>query len=191
MYRLLADDGAFATSLHIVILATYGAEAYNWDPLEVIMRLEEDFNVRVTDMNENKIKAIMLATATDLFYENPEAFRGTCETLTNGDPAIEVVEILTVPEALWGVYEVELNHGPEELSPRVQAVLDRVLAAEVLEPGEMPEDGDIYGHVWPYLQERRQDLVNQLTDLGVPPSDVPTIETPDPLQAAQETLQAQ
>lgn len=190
VYRLLADDGAFATSLHIVLLAAYGPSIYEVDPLELILRLEEDFNVRVTDLNENKIKAILLATATDLFYDNPEAFRGTCETLTNGDPGVEVVEILTIPEVLWGVWEVELNHGATDLSPRVQDILDRVLAAEVLDPEDSGVD-DIYGHVWPYLQERRQDLVNQLVELGVPPTDVPPLETPEPLQEAAETLQVQ
>ncbi len=190
VYRLLADDGSFATSLHIVLLAKYGSVIYEVDPLELILRLEEDFNVRVTDSNENKIKAILMATATDLFYDNPEAFRGTCETLTNGDPGVEVVEILTVPEVLWGVWEVELNHGPQELSPRVQAILDRVLAAEVLDPGEAAE-GDIYDHVWPYLQERRQSLVDQLTELGVPPSDIPPLETPTTMVEAQDALQAQ
>lgn len=176
VYRLLADDGTFATCLQIVCLASYGPEIYQVDPLELILRLEEDFHVRVTDSNENKLKAILLATQTDIFYENPEAFRGTCETLTNGDPGLEVVEILTVAEACWGLYEVELNHGPHELSQNVQAVLDRVIASEGLDPDES-DTKDAFGHVWPYLQERWNDLASQLQELGVDIADLPPMES--------------
>lgn len=194
VYRLLADDGTFATCLQIICLAAYGPEIYQVDPLELILRLEEDFSVHVADGNENKLKAILLATQTDIFYENPEAFRGTCETLTNGDPGLEVVEILTIAEACWGLYEVELNHGAQELSPRCQAVLDRTIASEGLDPEES-DTQDAFGHVWPYLQERWGDLAGQLQELGVDMADLPPIETaaavrdePDPATALVPAL---
>lgn len=178
VYRMLSDDGTFATCLQIICLAAYGEAIYQEDPLEILLRLEEDFHARVTTSNENKLKAILLATSTDIFYENPEAFRGTCETLTNGDPGLEIVEELTVPEALWGVYEVELNHGPNPLSPPVQAFLDRVIAGE---GDDIEESGseDAFAHVWSYLQDRQDELVAQLTELGIDPSDIPPIQSQD------------
>lgn len=175
---MLSDDGTFATCLQIICLAAYGEEIYQVDPLELLLRLEEDFNVRVTQANENKLKAILLATETDIFYDVPEAFRGTCETLTNGDPGLEIMDDLTVPEVLWGVYEVELNHGPNPMSPPVQALLDRTIADEG-DDSEVSGSDDPFNHVWAYLNDRRMDLGEQLSDLGIDPSQLPPIQPQD------------
>ena len=182
VYRLLADDGTFATCLQIVCLASYGPEIYQVDPLELILRLEEDFHVRVTDSNENKLKAILLATQTDIFYENPEAFRGTCETLTNGDPGIFTLDQLTVAEVFIALYEVELNHGPGEFSPQVQVIIDQVISLEADDPAEATSD-DPSEYVWAYLRDQHEELKNQLISLGVDPADLPPMDIPERLES--------
>ena len=181
VYRALSDDGTFATCLHIICLANYGADIYAWDTLELLRRLEEDFNVRVTDDNENKLNAILMATSTDIFYEDPEAFRGICETLTNGDPGVGMLDTLTLPEAVFGLYEVEVNHGPNVLSPRVQAVLDQAMRTEATDSESAGADAGDYALA--YLEDRRQDLIRQLQELGIPTAGLPPIQA-DP-QASQ------
>lgn len=194
MYRALSDDGTFATCLHIILLASYGEEIYQVDPLELLLRLQEDFNVQVTDSNENKLKAILLATETDIFYEDPEAFRSISETLTNGDPGIDLLDRLTVPEVFLGIYEVELNHGPHEFSPPVMSIIDNVIAVEADES----DTDDPSEYVWNYLRQQRQRLVDQLQDLGISTIDVPQIDptrslenagaSPDLVEVAQAIL---
>lgn len=183
VYRMLSDDGTFATCLQIICLAAYGEAIYQEDPLEILLRLEEDFHVRVTTSNENKLKAILLVTATDIFYENPEAFRGTCETLTNGDPGIDLMDDLTVPEIMLALYEVELNHGPRELSPAVMAVVERVIQKEAVDL-ETQSSGDPMQYVWDYLQEQHDLLLAQLTELGIATEDLPPMDSPEPLANA-------
>ena len=188
VYRALADDGTFATCLHIICLTQYGEEIYTWDILELLTRLEEDFNVRVTDDNENKLNAICMATSTDIFYEDPEAFRGICETLANGDPGIGMLENLTLPEAVFGLYVVELNHGPNPLSPGVQAVLDRVVNGEA-DDSESSGDTEGMGYLFGYLEDRRQSLKRQLEDLGVATQGLPPI-SPEALSGTRPAMDA-
>lgn len=187
VFRLLTDDGTFATVLQTVALAMYGPDIYEVDAMEVILRLEEDFNATVTQENENKLKAILLATATNAFYEDPEAFRGTCETLSNGDPGIEVMDSLTVPEVMWGMYEVELNHGPGDLSPSVEAIVERVTGMEAEDLDETLGD-DAYAYVWSYLQEQHRMLSNQLQALGVSPQNIPPVTDPTAISDTEDLV---
>jgi hypothetical protein len=77
---LLADTETTATVLHMIILAAYGDEVYGSlehniepaDPVELWLRIKEDFSVNVPESNENKLNALMLALSTDAFYEDQE-----------------------------------------------------------------------------------------------------------------------
>jgi hypothetical protein len=174
VFQMLSDDGTFSTCLHIIALKTYGAEIYDLDPIELFTRLEEDFGARITQDNENKMNAVLMATATDAFYEHPEAFRGICETFADGDPGLDVMDELTVAEITWGVYEANLNHGDDELSPGVQALIAASMQAEALDQDEEGSD-DASSNVWAYLDERWQELASQLERLGIPRTDMPAI----------------
>ena len=184
VYRLISDDGTFATVLHIICMVAYGEEIYQVDPLELLIRLEEDFGVRVTDDNENKLKAILIGTSTDIFYEEPEGFRSICETLTNGDPGIEVMDTLTISEVAWALYEIELSHGPGEFRPEVLRIIEQVISSEAIDP-EDGTDVDPYEYIWAYIKEVHQTLTGQLIELGIPPSDIPSPETPAILTPGQ------
>jgi len=182
---MLGDDGTLATCLQIIALTAYREEIYQVDPMEIVMRLEEDFNTRLTDDNENKLKAILLATSTDAFYENPEAFRGIGNTLLNGDPGLAQLDPLTIPEVLWAVYEVELNHGPMPFHPGVEAFMEQALNQEMTDPEGEPIEADPYQYAWDFMQELHTRLKHQLTRLGVPASHLPPIETPHLLHQGQ------
>jgi hypothetical protein len=178
IFRLLTDDGTFATVLHIVALEAYGEDIYDVDAMEVVMRLEEDYNAKLTQENEDKLKAILVATATEAFFEDPEAFRGICETLSNGDPGVELMDSLTGPEILWGLYEVELNHGPGEVTPTVQGTIDAVLASEGLDPEDENFAQDTHAHYWAFMQETHARLTEQLKRLGLHSQDIPPVDDP-------------
>lgn len=182
---MLADDGTMATCLQIIALAAYGEEIYRVDPMEIVMRLEEDFHTRLTDDNENKLKAILIATCTDVFYEDPEAFRGIGNTLLVGDPGLNQLDPLTIPELLWALYEVELNHGPREVLPGVQALIDQILEGEMTDPEGDPVQEDPYQYAWDFAKAMHKRLAHQLTDLGVPGGDLPPIHTPSLLHEGQ------
>jgi hypothetical protein len=185
--RLLADDGTLATPLQVIALTVYGPEIYEVDPMEIVLRLEEDFHVKLTETIENKLKSILLATSTDIFYEDPQAFTSICNTLINGDPGLDNFDPLTIPEVLWGIYEVELNHGPHEVHPGVQSLIGSVLEEEMTDSEGGPVESDPYQYAWDFMNELHSRLRRQLGDLGVPEGLLPPIKTPEML--AQEQVQ--
>lgn len=176
--KLLLDDATLATILHIICLGCYGEEIYQVDPIELYARLEDDFGAKLTEANENKLQAILTATATDLFYETPDAFRSICNALSAGDPGIDGLDDLTVPEILWGLYEVELNREPTEMNPAIANLIATEIAEEAQDP-DFAEDPTAYVHG--FMADRHQDLVQQMAELGVHHAP-PPIKPPEPPQ---------
>lgn len=173
VYRLLTDSACSATVLHIICLAKYGEDIYQVEPLELYLRLEEDFGAKLPEENENKLSAILLATATDVFYQDPEAWRGICNTLSEGDPGLDYLEAPTLAEQMWALYEVELNHGPAEMSPVIQRLMGRALDNETddLDSGEDP-----YGSLKAFMLDNWHSLARQLAELGVPNREIPPLD---------------
>ena len=172
VHRALSDDATFATVLHAVALISYGPEIYEWEPLALYLELEKDYGVTLTEDNESKLQAIMLATQTDLFYEDPEGFRGICNTLASGDPGLDGLDELTLAEALWGMYEVELQRDPAPMQPGVEKMLQSTILAEAKDLETDPLE-DPAGYLIDYVEERRQQLQKQLTELGIPAMELP------------------
>lgn len=145
--RLLADPETSATTLHLIVLTTYGDAVYGdpdqglmpIDPVLLWALIREDFGVTVPESNENKLNALITAISTDAFYETEEAFVATCLALYNGDMGDIVngiLEDITAPEALWGMYEVALNRNDDmDFHPSIIARILRELA-------DAPEDTD-------------------------------------------------
>ena len=177
---LLEGNNTFATVLHIILLVMYGEDIYTVDPIELYMRLEEDFNCKLDETNENKIQAILIATKTDLFHQDPEVFHTVCNTLTEGDPGITMMDPVTLPEAVWGMFEVEANHGEADVAPAVDVVLEEIMESDL-------DDADLanpYAHVQGFMEERHALFKDQLTRIGVDPLLVPPLPQPDHLSHA-------
>ena len=179
VYLALADPETMATTLHVILLSSYGEEIYETDPVDLYLRLEEDFGVRPTEEVESRINAILMATSTDLFYQDPHAFMAICETLTNGDPGIDIMEPLTLPEIMWADWEVELNRPPGHMSKAVERLIHKAMETEAGDHDtEDLFDSDNYGYLMLYLEARREELKNQLEKLGATTADLPPIQGP-------------
>lgn len=169
----ILDDDTFATVLHIICLSEYGEDIYEVDPLEVYARLQDSFGAQLSQTNEQKLQAILLATSTEAFYDDERAFAAVCNTLLNGDPDFDGIGDLTVAEIFWALYEVELNHGEEEVSPAIR----NMIAREVEE-----EADDSTGHedlrpnyVLRELAEHVNSLRKQLRLIGIRDFDLPPV----------------
>ena len=171
VYLALTDSETLATVLHGILIATYGQEIYEVDPMEIFLRLEEDYGAQPAEEVENRIHAILLATTTDVFYTDPDAFTAICDTLTNGDPELEGMEALTVAEVVWGVYEVELNHPGAKMSAQVHALVQRTIESEAEEAGD-------YQYVFQFLQEQRERLKHQMEKVGFKDFELPPVQPP-------------
>lgn len=162
--ELLESTETLATVLHAIVLTAYGEQIYSVDPVELYATIEEDFNCTLPVEAENRLQALFLAITTDAFYQDVEAFESICDALHSGDigDAVEgLFEQLTMPELLWGLYEVELNReDSEQFSAAVGALIAEVSQREYSENGfQYADDG---------LEEMKVDLHTQLRKLGVP-----------------------
>lgn len=173
-HRALADDATLATVLHVIALQLLGEEIYTLDPIELYLRLEESTGARVTDDNESKLQAILTATSTDLFFENPEAFRGIVNTLSEGDPGFMFLEQPTLAEVLWAIYEVELNHEGGKLKQPVQSYVIEALGSEV---NEQSVDGSTsaYEHAFSFVEENRERMIEQMEAIGLTDFELPPV----------------
>ena len=171
VFLALTDPDTFATVLHAILIKTYGDEINDIDPVEIFLRLGEDYGAEPCEEVENKIQAILLATTTDVFYNDPDAFTAVCETLANGDPGMEQLEQLTLAEVIWGVYEVELNHPGAEMSKQVHKLVQQTVEAEAEEAGD-------YQYIFNYLHEQRDALKHQLEKVGFKDVQLPPVQPP-------------
>lgn len=185
VFSAITDDGTFATVLHIIALHTYGPEIYDLELLEIRQRLSEDFHADLSEQNESKLNAVLLATSTDAFYNDPEAFQAICNTLVDGDPGLDVLSDLTIPEIMWGMYEVNLNHGEDQFGPRVEAVINQVIEGESNEPENEEEDPMAY--IDSAMEEAREKLRHQLEEIGIDTPDLPPVraDSKPPLLATE------
>lgn len=174
-FKALSDDATFGTTAHVIALATFGEEVYTMDPLELFMNLEETYKMELSDEVAEKLQALLLATTTDAFYEDATAFRAICNTLVEGDPGFDSFDNLTVPEIMWAIYEVELNHPGGEFSKQVQEIIEKEMEEEVEDLDELDEAIKV-----PYyhraLRQLRDELAEQLELVGFSNHSLPKVE---------------
>lgn len=173
---VLQNPDAFATTLHTIVLKQYGADLIYGnpeqdidplDPLVLFSYLEEDFGINISEEHENKLNAIMLATSTTAFYENPIAFSSICLAITTGDLGDIVngtFDDPSLPEMIQGIMEVQLNHSEDtQFSDPVEEYIRNILDDESLDDLDDPELDKIENKV-------KRELFTELTGIGVPES---------------------
>lgn len=176
---ILSNPDAAATVLHAIALGAYKDELYGdyengiepMDPVELWLRLKDDFHAVTHENNENKLNAIMLGVSSDIFYEDPAAFTGICMSLYDGDlgdMVDGVIEDLTVPEMLWGIYEIELNRDDQvPFSSAIVRLIDEIISQEADE-----RFGGSNPAVLPYFEEiikiKQEDMFEQMRYIGWP-----------------------
>jgi len=139
LHRVFSDSSTTATVLLSCLYSLYGAKIFDADLLEIILRVKQDIGVEMPNSLENKIGAAITALTTPWYGQEPEVFISVNKSLTSGvfDAAAPDMNSIEVEEILWGMYEVELLAGePLEISPRVEAVIDRAIADGSQESGK-------------------------------------------------------
>lgn len=173
---LFRDPETCGSVILIILLATYGEEIFDLDPLEIYVRIQEDFHATLTEEGENKLNAIMMALSTNAFYEDPLAFRSISSALYDGDIGDLVegsLEDLTIPEILWAVYEVGLLRDETEeteFSPAVQRVMEEEMSNEAEEMDI--EEAEVVPHYERFVEEMKMELHQQLRKIGLVEDDL-------------------
>lgn len=125
--QLLQDPGTTATTLHAIALTALGSECYGQDVggAELTAWLHDIFDAEIHEDNLNKLQAIILASKSDLFFINEEAFISVCNSVCGDDPGMQYADDLTMMELFLGVAEVVLNH-PDPVPQFEPVILDRM-----------------------------------------------------------------
>ena len=168
--ELLSDDSTFATIAHIIAYGTYGDDTYNMDVLELFQNLADDYKTELSQDVCQKLQAIILATTTDAFFQDKEAFRAVCNTLIEGDPGFMIMDDLTVIEILWSTYEVSLNHPGSDFSNAVQLLIDKELREEGVDSEEEAEEMPYYDRA---MDSLTASFKKQLRKLGLDANTLP------------------
>ncbi len=174
--ELFRNPDTCGSVILIILLSTYGEELFEMDPVEIYVRIQEDFHSTLTEEGENKLNAIMMALSTEAFYEDPLAFRAIASALYDGDLGDIVegaLEDLTVPEILWAVYEVGLlrdDTEEPEFSPAVKRVMEEEMSSEA-EELDM-EQAEVIPYYERFVEEMKADLHAQLRSIGLVEEDI-------------------
>lgn len=140
VFNALQNPETYATVLLAICLINYGNETFQVEPLVLFQWLKEDFGTELHEDNENKLQAILIALTTDYFFTDLSVFQNICKTLESGDPDLSAENPLTdpatIPEIMWGVYEVALNSEDQIIdnlpfSPQVDNFITKVLDTDV------------------------------------------------------------
>jgi hypothetical protein len=141
VFTALQDPETFATTLLTICLIMYGDETFQIeDPIVLFKFLEEDFHTELHENCENRLQAILIALKTDYFWNDLEVFKSICQTLFGGDPGVfgdfVYQDDITVPEILWGMYEVALVSDKNvvetvDYAPAIQLFIDTLLKTDV------------------------------------------------------------
>jgi hypothetical protein len=82
---VLADEEVPALVLAAVVLRKYGPEALEWQPELLRDELEQDYGVKVSGLQSDKLQAVFTLLLTDLYEGQWEVFE-TVGHLLNGQP---------------------------------------------------------------------------------------------------------
>lgn len=204
--QLLSDAGTKATVLLVIAMTVYGSDALfgrapsesdpgedAWDPAILFNQLEQDFSVSIPPENENKLQALLMAVATDAFYEDLETFMAVCNSVDSGDLGDLVngfFEEVTVPEILWACYEVLVNRGSDtvEFSPPVSAFIEEIVSDEAEENEEVGDSvEEVTSYFDRFLREEQEELVSQLQTLGLPHDYIEHLRSMSPADSLDNT----
>lgn len=165
--RLLQDPDTLALPLCLILEdaigdaeLTYGPDAV--DPNAAFQLLEDKYDVTLPEAARNRLQAVLLLRATELFESDPDAFAAVALAFADGqigDMFAGVVEHITATEALWAVVEASIvDPYMREMQRPVASFIDDLLEEPTEETDE--EDDD--------LLDMLETLKVQLQKLRVP-----------------------
>lgn len=121
----LKDPHAPGSVLLAVALNKYGTECFKWEPSSLRYELEEDFSVKLTDLQADKLQAAITLYTTDQIESNWHAFNVACHVLNNEYVDHEIFDYPLEAEYIIGVLpEFEFLRNDEDgivFSPEVNA----------------------------------------------------------------------
>jgi len=129
---------ADATVLNAMVLAKYGEEALEWDPVTIQMEIQDDFGVTPAREAMDKICAMQIVMATGDFFGRVDAFRNIVNTIANGQPFFQTFTPLQAEEIAIALATVGMNRDMLPFAPAVQELVRLSLKGDGYSEEEFP-----------------------------------------------------
>jgi len=182
--NLLQDGQTFATTMVAIVLNEYGADAFTWDPETLRMEIADDFQVKMSTPNFDRLMAgVALMTGND-FYQSLPDFINICNILSGSSYDPETWDPADSTEIAWGITEALLLSPPDEdeenpFAEEIVAYIGKQLDAEgiINPPGvlqialrdtdpnmtigkEYSDDPVMYATIYEFEAEKTGDIDN-------------------------------
>jgi len=124
----------FASVLLTMFLDKFGTEALDWDPTTILLEIEEEFNVDLSQLALDKLLTAIQILTTDRFYKSLPDFIAFCNVLSGDTYRPDMWDPADAEEVSWGLTEALMIYPPddddqepftEEIRAYIGAVLDR------------------------------------------------------------------
>ena len=152
---LWSDPDAFATSLLVLFIDTYGTEGLQWHPNTIEIEVEHDFRVEIPPSNFDRLMAAIGLFLSNSFFHSVPDFVRTCVILNGHHVPEDHFVLADAADCAWGITEALLlnpSDQGEPFSEEVRAYVGKVLddegilvAPDVLRIGL--RDRDLADHV--------------------------------------------
>lgn len=114
-HQVLSDDKAPAFALLAVALSYFGAECFDWTPEFLKDEISHEFDVKLTDINSDKLQAAITILTTDTFESQHEVFETCCHLLNNQPDTFEDFSPLEAEEIASALVQVRMiTEGDDE-----------------------------------------------------------------------------
>src|SRR4051812_46404994 len=102
------DQKAPAYALLFSVLKRFGSEALEWEPELLRQEIEKQYDLKMTDLQSDKLQAAIVTLTTDHFEHDWRVFEVSCHLFNNSPIHHEDIEPLEAEEIAIGLVEASL-----------------------------------------------------------------------------------
>ena len=176
-------DASFATTLLVMFIDAYGTEALEWHPSTIRAEINDDFRIKLPQVNFDRLMAAIALLKNNTFYTSVPSFIQLCNILDGDTYDPRAWDPADSMEMAWGITEAMLISPPEEgddepFSPEIRGYIGAVLNEEgitnppdVLQialrepggqnvPGEFSDDPDMFAAISQMETDKTEAIQN-------------------------------
>ena len=136
--KALQSPDTMATTINAIVRATFGEEAYTWDPSSIYLELKAEYGVDPDAAVIDRYAAMGIVMLSDSFFKRLDAFCSISNTFNTGEPFFQIFDPPSVEESAWSIVEVAINRELLPFSYPVRKYLRIILQKDGFTEDEFP-----------------------------------------------------
>lgn len=105
---MLAHEDLRISTLALIIIDEYGVEALNWDPETIILELQDDAHVELSDLNAARVGCLVSLLTTDSFYYSLPDFINICNVVSGDVDNPSLWKPASLHAIIYALSEIQL-----------------------------------------------------------------------------------